>query len=67
MNTFELEYRKLERLQGVSLHDQILLYKVRPEIVTPHEESPFLRILPADEPKLSLWAAAWARVARLIK
>lgn len=31
MTTFERTYRELERLKGVSLHKETLLYKVEPE------------------------------------
>lgn len=39
MTTFEREYRELDRLKGVSLKDNVLLYKITPEIV-PYEELP---------------------------
>lgn len=31
MTTFERTYRDLQRLKGMSLHNEILLYKVAPE------------------------------------
>lgn len=31
MTTFEREYRELDRLKGVSLKDDVLLYKITPE------------------------------------
>lgn len=31
MTVFERTYRELQRLQGMSLHNEILLYKVAPE------------------------------------
>lgn len=62
MTAFEREYRELGRLKGVSLRDDVLLYKITPEIPSiqecqkywgaPHVEQPVLRITEAEPGKI---------------
>lgn len=67
MTAYDREYRELDRLKGVSLKDNVLLYKITPETantfdrapesyqwqpIPPHVESPFLRITEAEPGKV---------------